>query len=201
MCTGRAKPKPYRSSHFPGISELQRVTEKCKACLLQHGRPAKLKQLPDAVQVVVLTTIATLALKRPQFAEGCVTALVQAADSMKDIGMPLMTVSVLTGYESRVRLHPQNDVQSCPALFVDLKNADRSKRPKSSVASIRKACVDAFLLILKAEDPVLKKQEQRLCGGLHTLKESQQAQDAIKRREMYVSFDDRSPFSCICNLP
>lgn len=67
------------------------MTEKCKATLLQHGRPAKLKQLPDAVQVVVLTTIATLALKRPQFVEGCVTALVQAADSMKNIGMTTIT--------------------------------------------------------------------------------------------------------------
>lgn len=86
-------------------------------------------------------------------------------------------------------------------LLVDLKTLDSSKRPKSSIASIRKACVDAFLLILKAEDPVLRKQEQRLCSGLDTLKESQQAQDAIKRREMYASFDDRSPLSCICNLP
>lgn len=82
----------------------------------------------------------------------------------------------------------------------DLKTYESSRRPKSSVASIRKACVDAFLLILKAEDPVLKQQEARLCGGLDTLKESQQAQDAIKRREMYVSFDDRSALSCIRNL-
>ena len=84
---GRARPKPYKNSLFPGISELQKVTEKCKTTLLQHGRPAKLKKLPDAVQVVVLTTIATLALKRPLFVDSCVTALVQAADSMKDIGV------------------------------------------------------------------------------------------------------------------
>lgn len=92
----------------------------------------------------------------------------------------------------------KGDATSWP-VHADLNNLDSLKRRKSSVVSIRKACVDAFLLILKAEDPLLRKQEERLCGGLSTLKESQLAQDAIKRREMYVSFDDRGPLSCISN--
>jgi hypothetical protein len=66
----------------------------------------------------------------------------------------------------------------------------------TAAASLRKACVDALMLMLKSEDPALQRLEGRICRGLQTLHADEQAQDVLKRRRAYASGRlHRSPFS------
>jgi hypothetical protein len=53
-------------------------------------------------------------------------------------------------------------------------------------ASVRKACVDAFVTMLKSDEPVLLSQVDKLSRGLLALNEPTLAQDTIKRRKTYV---------------
>jgi hypothetical protein len=51
--------------------------------------------MPTCVQIVVLMALASLALKRPAFVEGIVTVLIQAADSLRDVGTLSFSIFVL----------------------------------------------------------------------------------------------------------
>jgi hypothetical protein len=77
----------------------------------------------------------------------------------------------------------------------DASNGRGSGR-NTAAASLRKACVDALMLMLKSEDPALQRLEGRICRGLQTLHADEQAQDVLKRRRAYASGRlRRSPFS------
>jgi hypothetical protein len=76
-----------------------------------------------------------------------------------------------------------------------MSDSDGAKRGKPALASLRKACQDALLVILKSEDPALMALEQRLVRGLTALQAEQAAEEAIKRRNTYESHDtQRAPF-------
>jgi hypothetical protein len=54
------------------------------------------------------------------------------------------------------------------------------------MASSRRACVDAFAIMLKSEEPSLRAEEQQLFRGMQNLGETSLAQEIIKRRRTYV---------------
>ena len=72
------------------------------------------------------------------------------------------------------------------------------RKGKPAKASLRKACTDALLTILRAEDPALMALEQRCVRGLSALQAEQGAEDAIKRRNTYASgAKERQPLTLI----
>ena len=58
---------------------------------------------------------------------------------------------------------------------------------KVALASVRKACQDALLIMLRSEDAALMALEQRLVRGLTALQAELAAEEAIKRRNTYAS--------------
>lgn len=77
-------------------------------------------------------------------------------------------------------------------------DANGARKGKPAKASLRKACTDALLVILKAEDPALMALEQRCVRGLSALQADQAAEEAIKRRNMYASgATERQPLALI----
>lgn len=58
---------------------------------------------------------------------------------------------------------------------------------KPALASLRKACVDALLMLLKSDAAALMELEPRIRSGLASLQMEQQAADAVKRRNTYAS--------------
>lgn len=68
-------------------------------------------------------------------------------------------------------------------------------------ASARRSCVDAFVILLKSDEPWLLAQEDQLCRGLQELREGSLAQETIKRRRTYViSASRRHLRALICEI-
>ena len=68
-------------------------------------------------------------------------------------------------------------------------------------ASARRSCVDAFVILLKSDEPWLLRQEEQLCRGLQELREGNLAQETIKRRNTYViSASRRHLRALICEI-
>lgn len=69
-------------------------------------------------------------------------------------------------------------------------------------ASARRSCVDAFVIMLKSDEPWLLAQEDQLCRGLQELREPSLAQETIKRRRTYVINAPRRHLrALICEIP
>lgn len=79
---------PFKQCPYPSTKQLHEVSVKCRRALLAACKPSILKGMVATVQIVLLSATSALAVKRPEFAQEAVVALVQAADYVKTLGAP-----------------------------------------------------------------------------------------------------------------
>lgn len=191
-------------SSFPFRKELSDVAVKCKKQLIQQGRPTSLLKLPTAIQIVMIGCLTALALRQSDTVKDVVGILLQAATSFKDLGTILVATRVLihsarsgkqqtlTLYHMKVTCLAFQVHQPSEGCLVFSTNTgsicDHCCAGRTNVAknSVRRSCVDAFVMLLKSDEPWLLSQEDQLCRGLHELREAALAQETIKRRRTYV---------------
>jgi hypothetical protein len=63
------------------------VSQDVRTALTTLAKPSVLRSTPVTVQIVVLMSLAGLALKRPELAQAMVSTLLQAVESVKNAGM------------------------------------------------------------------------------------------------------------------
>jgi hypothetical protein len=87
---GRYKTIPFASCPYPGVNELRRVSQDARTVLTTLAKPSALRSTPVTVQIVVLMSLAGLALKCTELAQAMVSALLQAVESVKNVGVGLL---------------------------------------------------------------------------------------------------------------
>lgn len=77
---------PFKQCPYPSLKQLNEVSVKCRRALLVACKPSTLKGMVATVQIVLLSAVSALAVKRPESAQEAVVALCQAADYVKTLG-------------------------------------------------------------------------------------------------------------------
>ena len=90
LLAGKYKSKPFSQCVHPDVSELGRVSDKCRRALTACCKRPSLKAMPPTPQIALLLTLSSLANKRPVWAQDMAVELVQAADFVKTLSASLL---------------------------------------------------------------------------------------------------------------
>lgn len=78
--------RPFASSLHTVPARLTPVCDAARRALLDLAKPSTLKKMPINNQMVLLKALSGIACRRPAFVSDIITALVQAADSLRSSG-------------------------------------------------------------------------------------------------------------------
>lgn len=78
--------RPFASSLHTAPARLAPVCDAARRALLDLAKPSTLKKMPINNQMVLLKALSGIACRRPAFVSDIITALVQAADSLRSSG-------------------------------------------------------------------------------------------------------------------